>query len=78
MSKNLFQPPNIIAMVENARSSACVLAVAGTHAPGTGEGVEVEKMVRRHRHCSQLLSWVEGGSKTMPRGGNVDGKYAPD
>ena len=29
-------------------------------------------MVRRHNHCCELLSWVEG-SKTMPSGGKVDG-----
>ena len=37
-------------------------AVAGTHAPGRGEGAEGLRrwLVRRYDHCSQLLSWVEG------------------
>ena len=43
------------------RSSACVPAVAGTHAPGRGEGVEgLERLLGDIITGGQLLSLVEG------------------
>ena len=53
-------------------------AVAGTHAPGRGEGAEglrrwlgdVITVVSSCRGCK--------GQKTMPSGGKVDDTHAPD
>ena len=53
--------------LDTTRSSACVPAVAGTHAPGRDEGVEGLRRwlgdTPEYHHCSQLLSWVEGSTE---------------
>ena len=59
------------------RSSACVMAVAGTHAPGRSEGVE--GLGRWLGDIINAVSCCRGwkGQKTMPSGGKVDDTHAP-
>ena len=62
----------------HTRSSACVPTVAGTHAPGRGEGVE--GLTRWLGDIITAVSCCRGwkGQKTMPSGGKVDVTHAPD
>ena len=52
--------------------------VAGTHAPGRGDGVE--GLIRWLGDTITAVSCCRGweGQKTMPSGGKVDSTHAPD
>ena len=65
-------------MLNNTRSSACVPVVAGTHAPGRGEGVE--GLRRWFGDIITAVSCCRGwkGQKTIPSCANVDDTHAPD
>ena len=60
------------------RSFACVPVVAGTHAPGRGEGVEGLRGWSRDIITAFSCCRRWKGQKTMPSGGNVDDTYTPD
>ena len=64
--------------IRHARSSACLPAVAGTHAPGRGEGVEGSR--RWLGDVITAVSCCRGwkGQKAMPSSGKVDDTHAPD